>query len=70
MKDGNLGSGLSGQSLEAKRILDHHVNYFTKDTYYKLREETVVEQNEELIAILLDYNEHQGNNLTETTVNS
>eukprot|EP00347_Sterkiella_histriomuscorum_P010583 403375721 len=50
--------------IEAKRILDSHINYFSKDTYYKIKEGLMnFETNQSIIQIFRDYQAHQDSDL-------
>lgn len=44
---------------EARSTLDEHINYLSKEAYYKIRDEIVFgEDNEEIMKIFRDYKGH------------
>ncbi|CDW72278.1 ef hand family protein [Stylonychia lemnae] len=58
---GELGQGQNNLAAEQKRILDQHINYFSKDTYYKIKEDLMSQEpNQQIVEIFKDYQSHHG----------
>jgi hypothetical protein len=44
--------------IEAKSMLDDNITYLSKEAYYKIRDDLLVEGDEEVIQLFKDYKMH------------